>query len=243
MATTSDPSPSQRPTKRDDLLEIEATRDLTAAEHALGFWPAIRQYPQATFWSMFFCLAVVMAGYDAQIITSFYALPAFQQKYGNPRRSDAPPGGPDSGYEVSAPWQTALGMGNPIGQILGALASGYPLERFGRRWTLAACCVWSIGLIFVQFFSTSVGMLCAGEILGGLAYGFYVVIAPTYSSEICPLALRGFLTTSVNLAFVIGQFVAQGVAAGLESRLDEWAYKAPFVRITHTLRFPCLSLP
>ena len=74
--------------------------------------------------------------------------------------------------------------------------------------TLALCCVWSIGFVFVQFFSTSIGMLCAGEILGGLAYGFYVVIAPTYASEICPLALRGVLTASVNLAFVIGQFIA-----------------------------------
>ena len=119
-------------------------------------------------------------------------------------------------------------MGNPIGQILGALACGWPLERWGRKKTLAACCIWSIGFIFVQFFSTSIGMLCAGEILGGLAYGFYVVIAPTYASEICPLALRGVLTASVNLAFVIGQFIAQGCAAGLESRLDEWAYKAPF---------------
>lgn len=120
-------------------------------------------------------------------------------------------------------------MGNPIGQILGALASDYPLERFGRRWTLAAGCLWGICFIFLQFFANSIGMLCAGEILGGLAYGFYVVIAPAYASEICPLALRGFLTTSVNLAFVIGQFIAQGVAAGLESRLDSWAYRAPFV--------------
>ncbi|KAK4155268.1 general substrate transporter [Chaetomidium leptoderma] len=229
MASTKNPvdvdadPPDRRGAKRDELLEIEATRALTAAEHALGFWPAIRQYPQATFWSMFFCLAVVMAGYDAQIITSFYALPAFQLRYGDPVGS-----GGSGHYEVSAPWQMALGMGNPVGQVLGALASGYPLERFGRRRTLAACCVWSIALVFVQFFATSVGMLCAGEILAGLAYGFYVVIAPTYSSEICPLALRGFLTTSVNLAFVIGQFVAQGVAAGLETRLDEWAYKAPF---------------
>ncbi|SPQ19922.1 6d9a5174-1ecf-44e4-a227-4765bf96db1f [Thermothielavioides terrestris] len=212
--------------KRDNVLEIEATRAITEAEHQLGFLAALKQYPSATFWSLFFCLAVVMAGYDAQIITSFYALPAFQQKYGNlVRTSDG-----SFDFEVSAPWQTALGMGNPIGQVLGALASGYPLERFGRRWTLAACCMWSIGFVFVQFFATSIGMLCAGEILGGLAYGFYVVIAPTYSSEICPLALRGFLTTSVNLAFVIGQFVAQGVAAGLESRLDSWAYKAPFGR-------------
>jgi hypothetical protein len=33
---------------------------------------------------------------------------------------------------------------------------------------------------------------------------------------------------SSSLAFVIGQFIAQGCAAGLETRLDEWAYKAPF---------------
>ncbi|KAF4457078.1 Sugar inositol transporter [Fusarium albosuccineum] len=202
------------------ILDNDETRDRIAAEHELGFWQAVRQYPLATFWSFFFCIAVVMAGFDAQIITSFYALPAFQNKYGHQTS--------DGSYEIAAPWQTGLGMGNPIGQILGALASGTVLEKFGRRPTLAICCCWSIGFVFVQFFSTSIGMLCAGEILGGLAYGFYVVIAPAYASEICPLALRGVLTASVNLAFVIGQFVAQGCAAGVESRLDQWAYKAPF---------------
>jgi MFS family permease len=224
-AASVDEHAAAKPSKRDELLEIEATRAITAAEHALGFWAAVRQYPQATFWALFFSLSVVQAGYDAQIITSFYALPAFQQKYGRLVGWDE--GVAD--YELSAQWQLALGMGNPIGQVLGALASGYPLEWFGRRWTLAACCLWSAGFVFVQFFASSIGMLCAGEILGGLAYGFYVVIAPTYASEICPLALRGVLTASTNLAFVIGQFVAQGVAAGLESRLDQWAYKAPFV--------------
>ncbi|PMD63133.1 putative MFS transporter [Hyaloscypha bicolor E] len=205
--------------KKGALLEIDATRDITTAEHDLGFWAAVKQYPTAVLWAMFFCIAVIMAGFDAQLVTSFYALPAFQQRFGKLYEGE---------WIISAPWQTGLGMGNPIGQVLGALACGWPLERFGRRITLAVCCVWSIIFVFVQFFSTSIGMLCAGEILGGLAYGFYVVIAPTYASEICPLALRGVLTASVNLAFVIGQFIAQGCAAGLESRLDEWAYKAPF---------------
>ncbi|RFU81725.1 sugar inositol transporter [Trichoderma arundinaceum] len=192
--------------EKGDLVHINVTRDITRAEHELGFWQAMRQYPTATFWAMFFSIAVIMSGYDGQIIFSFYALPAFQKRYGELVGGS---------YEIPAPWQTALGMGNPIGQVLGALASGYPMERFGRRWTLA-------------FFATSLPMLCAGEILGGLAYGFYVVIAPTYASEICPLALRGLLTAFINLAFVIGQFIAQGVAAGLEGREDEWAYKAPF---------------
>lgn len=76
---------------------------------------------------------------------------------------------------------------------------------------------------------TSIGMLCVGEMLGGLAYGFYVIIAPTYASEVCPLALRGLLTAAVNLAFVIGQFIAQGCAAGFEKGMSEWTWKTPFV--------------
>ncbi|KAL1863974.1 hypothetical protein Daus18300_007939 [Diaporthe australafricana] len=216
-----DVAPEEPSPKHTRVLEIDATREITAIEHETGFWQAARQYPAATFWAGFFCLAVIMAGFDAQIITSFYALPAFQQKYGQPV-------GGTGAYEIPARWQTGLGMGNPVGQILGALASGWPMERWGRRVPLAVCCVYSIVFVFVQFFSTSIGMLCAGEVLGGLAYGFYVVIAPTYASEVCPLALRGVLTASVNLAFVIGQFIGQGCAAGVESRLDQWAYKIPF---------------
>jgi MFS family permease len=119
-------------------------------------------------------------------------------------------------------------MGNAVGQLVGALACGWPLERFGRKRTLAACCFWSIAWIFMQFFSTNLTILCIGEIFAGLGYGFYVVIAPVYASDVCPLALRGVLTASVNLAFVIGQFIAQGTAAGVESRTDALAYKLPF---------------
>lgn len=205
--------------KPQGVIQIHTTHDITRAEHELGFWVAVRQYPMAVFWALFFCMAVIMAGFDAQLITSFYALPAFQRRFGYFYNGS---------YIISAPWQTALTMGNPIGQVIGGLASGWPLEKFGRKLTLAICCVWSIGFVFMQFFATSLGILCAGEMLGGLAWGFFVCIAPTYASEVCPLALRGLLTASVNLAFVIGQFVAQGCSAGLESRDDEWAYKAPF---------------
>ncbi len=67
--------------KKGALLEIDATRDITNAEHDLGFWAAVEQYPNAVFWAMFFCIAVIMAGFDAQLVTSFYALPAFQQRF------------------------------------------------------------------------------------------------------------------------------------------------------------------
>lgn len=200
-------------------VQVENARAITVVEHELGFFKAVKLYPKAAAWSAFFCIAVVMSGFDAQLITSFYALPAFQQKFGEEYQG---------GYIITAPWQTGLGMGNPIGQVVGALASGWPLEKFGRKWTLGICCVYSIAWVFLQFFSENLNQLCAGEILAGLAYGFYVVIAPVYASEVCPLALRGVLTASTNLAFVIGQFIAQGCAAGVETRTDEWAYKIPF---------------
>ncbi|KAH8897513.1 putative MFS transporter [Thozetella sp. PMI_491] len=196
-----------------------AIRDITASEHDLSFWNAVKRHPYAVLWSLLFSLAVVMAGFDAQLVTSLYALPAFQRRFGYEH---------DGHYIISAGWQTALGMGSPVGQVLGALACDYPLESLGRRVTLALCCVWSVAFVFVQYFSTSIEMLCAGEVLGGLAYGFYVVVAPTYASEVCPLALRGVLAAAVNLAFVVGQFIAQASCAAFENRLDEGAYKALF---------------
>jgi SP family general alpha glucoside:H+ symporter-like MFS transporter len=87
--------------RKGDILAIDATRDITIAEHELQFLDAVRQYPSAVFWSLFFCIAVVMAGFDAQLVTSFYALPAFQQRFGYEYQGS---------YIISAPWQTALGM-------------------------------------------------------------------------------------------------------------------------------------
>ena len=86
------------PPKRDGIVLMGST----VIEHETGFWQAVRQYPAATFWSAFFCIAVIMAGFDAQIITSFYALPAFQRKYGELVGHN----GVES-YEIPAGWQVS----------------------------------------------------------------------------------------------------------------------------------------
>lgn len=71
-------------------------------------------------------------------------------------------------------------------------------------------------------------MLLAGELLGGLVLGTYAVIAPAYASEVCPVALRGVLTSYTNLCFVMGQLIANGVIAGTSQLDNHWAYSAPF---------------
>lgn len=195
------------------------TRDAAEEERQLGVIEALKTYPKAMFWSMFFSIAVIMCGFDAQIITSFFAMSAFAKKYGSPYQGE---------YQISAPWQSALSMGNPIGQIVGALACSYPAERWGRKRVLIVCNVIIIGFVFIMFFAPNLGTLCAGEILAGQLWGVFVTLAPTYASEVAPVALRGILEGFINLAFVIGQFVSQGVVAGFQSRTDEWAYRIPF---------------
>jgi len=131
-------------------------------------------------------------------------------------------------YIISAPWQTGLSMGNPVGQVVGALAAGYPMERYGRKWTFGTCVVLTAALIFIQFFARSLEVLLVGELLGGLVLGCYAVIAPAYSSEVCPLAIRGILTSYVNLCFVMGQLLGNSVCAGTSKLDDHWAYSIPF---------------
>jgi SP family general alpha glucoside:H+ symporter-like MFS transporter len=93
-------------------------------EHSLSFMQALKLYPSAVGWSMFFSLGIIMTAFDPQLLGSLFATPAFQKDFGY-LYGDS--------YIVSAPWQTALGMGNPIGQVVGALGAGYPMEWYGRK--------------------------------------------------------------------------------------------------------------
>jgi sugar porter (SP) family MFS transporter len=146
-------------------------------------------------------------------------MPAFQRDFGYPF---------EDGYTISASWQTALGMGNPIGQVVGALAAGYPMEWYGRKKTFNACVLAVAGLIFIQFFARSLKVLLAGELLAGLVLGSFVVIAPSYASEVTPLAMRSVATSYVNLCFVTGQLLGNGVTAATKDIESHWAYSIPF---------------
>ncbi len=69
-----------------------------------------------------------MTAFDPQLLGNLYATKAFQQDFGYQYKGS---------YIISAPWQTGLGMGNPIGQVVGALVAAYPMEWWGRKWVCA----------------------------------------------------------------------------------------------------------
>ena len=102
------------------------------------------------------------------------------------------------------------------------------MEWYGRKKTFGACVILTAAFVFIQFFARSLPTLVAGEILGGLILGTYAVIAPAYASEVCPIALRGVLTSYVNLCFVMGQLLANGIVAGTSQLNTHWAYSGPF---------------
>jgi sugar porter (SP) family MFS transporter len=207
--------------RKDGINIQEQSKAATEHEHTMGTWEAIVLYRKAVFWASIFSWALVMVGYDSGIIYSLYALPAFDQKYGTYY-------GPDIGWEISAEWQNVLGMGTPVGQCLGAYVASWLMELYGRRKVFAASLLLTTAFVFLQMFATNVHVLAAGEFMAGLLYGTYVVLAPTYASEVCPVKLRGILNASVNLSYVIGQFVASGVGKGVSNMTDQWAYRIPF---------------
>lgn len=191
----------------------------TEIEHTLTITRGIGIYRRAIFWTLFFCLGQLMTSFDLQVLGNLYATPSFQRDFGYEYKGE---------YIISAAWQTGLSMGLPIGQVVGSLAAGFPLERLGRKIPLGVCVIGTIGCVFIQFFSPSLPVLLVGELLAGQVLGFYAVITPTFASELCPVALRGILTSTINLFIVSGQLLANGVAAGTQSLDSHWAYKIPF---------------
>lgn len=194
--------------------------EATKTEHDLTFRQAIRLYKKAVIWSIVVSLATIMDSYDIQIIAAFYAYPAFQKKYGV--QLD------DGSYSVPASWQLGLSLSSNCGMIIGVFLNGWLIEHLGPRRLMIYSFTVLTGFIFITFFAPSVEVLLVGEMLCGLPWGVFAAVAPSYAAEVCPLALRSYLTTYVNLNWVAGRMIATGVLQGLIHNSTEWSYRIPF---------------
>ncbi|KAI5456062.1 putative MFS alpha-glucoside transporter [Mariannaea sp. PMI_226] len=192
----------------------------TTKEHSMSLLKGIKLYPKAIGWSILLSTAIVMEGYDVVLMGSFYAMDPFNKKYGE-RQADGT-------YQLTASWQAGLSNAMNVGQIFGLFMTGLISERLGYRRTMLAALTAVIGFIFVLFFAPNLPTLLAGEILMGIPLGVFQTLTVTYASEVCPVVLRCYLTTYVNLCWVMGQLIASGVLRGLVDRADQWAYRIPF---------------
>lgn len=166
------------------------------------------------------------------MIGSFLAFPSFLNTFTNVTADDG-------SLQITAPWQSAITNGAYIGEILGLHATGWIVDRYGNRFTMGLATTMMIAFIFISFFSLTLGGQLAGQILCGIPWGAYQTITTVYASEVLPVALRGYLTSYVNLCWVIGQFIASGVLKGFadtESKIGwqipyaiQWAWPVPIL--------------
>jgi SP family general alpha glucoside:H+ symporter-like MFS transporter len=202
------------------ILSSEA-KLATEAEHNMSIRDAIKRYPKAVAWSILFSTAIIMEGYDIVLVTAFFAYPSFQKKFGEPVKNG-------TNYQVTAPWQSGLSNGARVGEIIGLFINGLLAEMFGMKRTMIGTLAVLCGFIFISFFAQNIQTLLVAEIFMGIPWGVFQTLTTSYAAEVCPVALRGYLTTYVNMMWGVGQLLASGVLRALLSRSDEWSYRIPF---------------
>ena len=114
------------------------------------------------------------------------------------------------------------------GTLIGALVAGLPGDAFGARNCLRVIALMYVASGIGSFCATSLPVLIAARVLGGLAIGASSVLAPTYLAEIAPARMRGALVGMFQLNIVFGILVAY-LSNYLIGTLDlgdaEWRWK------------------
>ncbi|KAH8879311.1 hypothetical protein GQ53DRAFT_849711 [Thozetella sp. PMI_491] len=93
---------------------------------------------------------------------------------------------------------------------------------------IAAGYIVSVGGVFLQFFATTPAHFFGDKILTGLPLGCFTTVAPTYASEMAPLAIRGSITAGMNFAIVLGQLIGYGVMRQASFYTGSAQYKVLF---------------
>jgi SP family general alpha glucoside:H+ symporter-like MFS transporter len=201
-------------------IVVRNARFASEKEHNMTLLQGIKLYPKAIAWSLLISTCICMEGYDVCLISNFYGFPQFNKKYGEQL--------PDGTYQLSAAWQSGLSNGANVGEILGLFINGFVSERFGYRYTVMTCLTLIIAFTAIFFTAQSVVALEVAEILCGIPWGVFQTLTITYASEVCPVALRGYLTTYVNFCWGLGQVVGIGVIKSMLPRDDQWSYRIPY---------------
>ncbi|KAK6910431.1 hypothetical protein I203_104463 [Kwoniella mangroviensis CBS 8507] len=201
-------------------VQIEAKRE-EEWQNKLSIWEGLKIYRTAVFWSVVASSCIVQEAYDTLLLGSLFALPAFKEHFGH----DA---GGTAGYQISASWQAGIQQGANMGSLMGVFLGAFLVDRFGYKYSILGNLILLAPIIALVTFAPNLGALLAGEILCGIPWGVFSTLAEAYASEICPQGLRGYLTTFVNLCWVLGHSIGAGVLRAANNITGKWSYRMPF---------------
>ena len=210
-------------------------RDEDQRDKNMTLSEGLKMFPKACFWSVVLSAAIIMEGYDTNLLASFYAYEGFARKFGKYY--------PDlDQYQVPAKDQLGLSMCYQTGALVGVYIGGVLPDRIGYKRTIIPALMITIGLIFIQFFAPNVDVLMVSFVLLGINWGSYQTMCVAYAMDISPTPLRIYLTTFVNCCWVIGQLISSGVLKGISGLTDpnawrigiaiQWAFPVPIIIAT-----------
>jgi len=78
------------------------------------------------------------------------------------------------------------------------------------------------------FFAVNIKMLLIGNILCGISWGIFQTLSTAYAAEICPAAMRGYLTAWVSMCWGSGTFLATGVLRGSLQLEGDLGWRVPY---------------
>ena len=221
-ATVGHPTPAhaEDPSTMTQAELIEAAVNRSDEEAIIPKKELFARYWPGVVFSMLLSMALIMEGMDVGLINNFFAHPAYLKRFGWP---DA-----NGDLHISTTWQGAIGAGNNIGSIFGLLLNGFLQSRYGSRRVYMFGMALMASCIFILFFAINVEMLLAGNIICGIPWGIFQTLTTAYAAEICPAALRGYLTAWVSMCWGCGSFLATGVLRGSLDLPGDAGWRVPY---------------
>lgn len=111
-------------------------------------------------------------------------------------------------FQLSPFWQGFTISSALIGTVIGALVSGNPADKYGRKPILYLTAFLFAFSAIGSGLAHNLSLFIAFRFIGGIAVGASSVIAPMYISEISPAPIRGRMTALFQFNVIFGILIA-----------------------------------
>uniref|UniRef100_M4BP61 Hexose transporter 1 n=1 Tax=Hyaloperonospora arabidopsidis (strain Emoy2) TaxID=559515 RepID=M4BP61_HYAAE len=114
-----------------------------------------------------------------------------------------------------------------VGGMIGSLLTGRVSNKFGRKPTMMANCIFMIVGAIVQATSSTITIFTIGRVFAGIAAGGSTAVIPGFIGEICPPHLRSKLGVCFQISITLGHLLV-AITFFFASTSSGWRYIAAF---------------
>ncbi|ETW09758.1 hypothetical protein H310_00243 [Aphanomyces invadans] len=109
-----------------------------------------------------------------------------------------------------------------VGGAIGAMASGYPADKFGRKRTLFLNALVMIVGATIQVIASDIYTFSFGRMISGIASGAAINVCNVLISEISPCQMRGMFSTGLQVGVAVGSLAVTTAHYALNAEEFSW---------------------